>query len=106
MSSAIPHITRRGNNGRTSRSATPQIDLRVWRGINPGKIRQRRPKPGRAGHGRKGSRRWSHRNCCAGRGADVGTKLNNFITQTATFPLIVLTQISQLVNETSKKSIV
>ena len=53
MSSAIPHITCGGNNGRTSRSATPHIDLRVWPGVdsemlNPISIRQTRPKSGRA----------------------------------------------------------
>ena len=29
-------------------------------------------------------------------GADVATKLSNFITQTANFPLVALTQINQL----------
>ena len=118
MSSTILHIARGGNNGRTSRSATPQIDLRVRCGIetgrlNPGRIRQRRPKPGRAGHARKGCRRRRDRRRRKDRkrllrwtGADEGTKLSNFITQTANIPLIALTQINQLVNETSENGIV
>ena len=62
---------------------------------------------GRAGHSRKGCRRRrDRRRLLRWTGADVGTKLNNFITQTANFPLIALTQINQLVNETSENGIV
>ena len=54
-----------------------------------------------AGHGRRGCRRRrDRRRLLRWTGADVGAKLSNFITQTANFPLVALTQINQLVNET------
>ena len=86
MSSTIPHIACGGNNGRTSRSATPQVDLTVRCGIetglNPGRIRQR------AGHARKGCRRRrDRRRLLRWTGANEGTKLSNFITQTVNFPV-------------------
>ena len=82
MSSTIPHTTCGGDDGRTSRSATPQIDMEVWIGriksgrLEPGRgrIGRRRPKPGRAGLAAGG------------------------------FPLVSLTQLDQLANETSEGS--
>ena len=76
-------LTCGANDGRTSRSATPQIDLRVWPGIESGRLN-----PGWEG--------WTRQEGCKRRRDRRGC------SRTANFPLAAPTQINQLVNETSE----